>query len=168
MRRVAERDLGCFSPGTAVAHARGMRTLLAVAVALGLAACTRSNGLYLPGGDGAAPSDLAGADSASVDLKHERDAGGSADLSQPADDLAGGPICVSTCNHCTSGACCAGGKNGCCNPGEYCDSTGRCRCGQGDACSGGLMCASGGPIMPGGPGACGAVCCGDITHPCPL
>ena len=174
MRRVAGRDLGRFSLGTAVAGAAGMRTLLAVvAVALVLAACTRSNGLFIAG-DGGGGGGVDGASSTdfgdgTVDLRREKDGGGPPlDLSQPPTDLSGGPICVSTCNHCTSGACCPGGKNGCCNPGEYCDAAGQCRCGSGPACTGNLMCASGGPIMPGGPGQCGAVCCGDITHPCPL
>jgi len=132
-----------------------------------LAGCTRANGLAIGGNDGGA-GDLA---MAAVDLRGVDLRG--ADLSQPPSsdlavspaDLSEPPICYSTCNHCTTGACCAGGKNGCCAPGEWCDQNGECRCGQQAACpTTNPVCAAGGAV---GGNQCGAICCGG-TSPCPL
>jgi hypothetical protein len=85
-------------------------------------------------------------------------------------DLAGRdltPVCYSTCQHCLEGACCPGGKNGCCAPGEFCDDQGQCRCGSEPACAPkNPICAAGGPSQPGW-GICGYICCGGIGNPCP-
>ena len=120
-----------------------------------LAGCTRSNGLAISGdGGGGSSTDMAAppADLFGIDLR-------GADLSVP-------PVCVPTCNHCTTGgACCPGGVNGCCGAGEWCDANGQCRCGQNAACpSSNPICAAGGAI---GGSMCGSICCGG-TSPCPL
>lgn len=52
----------------------------------------------------------------------------------------------------------------CCGQGERCEF-GQCTCGGGLPCEGDDLCASGGPI---GNDACGQVCCGPISGPCPL
>lgn len=134
-----------------------------------LAGCTRSNGLAITG-DGGESIDLAtsgqvdlfGIDLRGADLSHPP----SSDLAVSPADLSVPPICYSVCNHCTTGgACCAGGKNGCCAMGEWCDANGQCRCGQNAACpSTNPICAAGGAI---GGNMCGSICCGG-TSPCPL
>jgi hypothetical protein len=134
------------------------------------AGCTRSNGLRIPDSDAGcagcqdagAGADLAGVDLAGADLSgadlRQRDLGG-----ERPDLLR---VCTTNCGQCKTGACCPGGKGGCCAAGEFCDAAGKCRCGSGDACpANNPICSSGGPIIGGN--QCGAICCGG-TSPCPL
>jgi len=145
------------------------RALLVLGILWVATGCTRSNGLRVPDDDAGCPGctdagatvdqaveDLAGEDLAGEDLRRR-------DLSVGHPDLM--RVCGSTCGQCVNGACCPGGKNGCCAAGEFCDAAGKCRCGTGDACpASNPICSAGGFV---GGMQCGSLCCGG-TSPCPL
>jgi hypothetical protein len=138
-----------------------MRLAYALGLLLAVAGCTRSNGLYIGGGDGGDDGGCPGCTDGSTQDLIGADLRKDHDLSPPH-DLAGGGMC-GPANGCPTGPLCG---TACCGTGERCDN-GQCVCGTtGKSCLPGEICASGGPAM--GIGQCGILCCGGVGNPCPL